>query len=440
MSAPPPTNSPYALRHPRLATILSARGAYIAIILIATLTNLEPNWHDGLAGQRFLRALHPPFGWNDGLDAARNVLLFLGFGATWEVTTRLRLRAALWRATLYGFLLSATVEALQLFSPVRFSSIYDVITNTGGTFLGALAVGGLVAVVRTRRSAKSYLGVPGFLLALGLVGAVAMEAATPLFRQDYVPGIFGGPRRRLSVTLHTAEPISFHLIPRTDFGLSIPAGLLAVAALMELGMSGGLAAVVVSLGGCALAVIAELAHGITGEIIVWPAVVAHAMGIAVGAVLALVVMPRVAKLSELARVRLFFVAYAAVMISWLWRPFVPRTSMAAIAEQLSRPHWMPMRAFGENLNVFDVGQIIELGFLFVPLGALLETWPARDRGWMRWLMPGVWFSAVLVFGQVFIAARTFDITNFLIMVAGVWIGWWIARRAGVSPHGTWLPD
>jgi hypothetical protein len=53
-------------------------------------------------------------------------------------------------------------------------------------------------------------------------------------------------------------------------------------------------------------------------------------------------------------------------------------------------------------------------------------------------MPGVWLAALIEAGHIMIAARVFDITNFLIMVAGVWMGWWIARRAGVGPRGTWL--
>lgn len=435
MGVPPSTH-----RHPRLATILSARGAYVAIILIATLTNLEPNWHDGLAGQRLARAFHPHFSWNDTVDAARNLLLFAGFGAVWEVTTRLRLRTALWRATLYGFLLSTTVETLQLFSPVRYSSILDVITNTSGTFFGAAGVAVLVASVSARRNRSTYLGVPAFLLAIGLVGAVTMEGLTPLFRQAYAPGIAGGPLQRLRITLSIATPVSFTSIPRSDFGLSIPAGFLAVAALMELGASRLSATVLVILGGSSLSVLTELTHGATGALIVWPAVTALALGMSVGAVIGALTVPHLTRLNELTRVRLFVAAYAAVMIGWLWRPFVARTSASAIAEQLSRQHWTPMAAFGAIQSPFDIGQILQLGFLFLPFGALLEAWPARDRGAMRWLMPGVWLAATIAVGQIFIAPRTFDITNFLIMVAGAWVGWWIARRAQVPRRGTWLSD
>jgi glycopeptide antibiotics resistance protein len=430
---------PTTHRHPRLATILSARVAYVLIIFIATLTNLEPNWHDGLAMHRLARAINPPLRWSDTIDAIRNILLFAGFGAIWEVTSRLRLRTALGRATFYGFLLSATVETLQLFSPARFSSILDIITNTGGTFIGAFVVAGLVASVRARRDHTSYLGVPAFLLALGLLGAVAMEGATPLFRQTYAPGTTGGPLHRLHLTLGTAEPFSIGMVPASDFGLSIPAGCLTVAALMEFGISRVAATIAVALVGSAVAFASEIAHGTTGEVVVWAAAAAHALGLIVGALIAAVFLPRIVRrFTGVTRIRIFIAAYAVVLIGWLWRPFRPLVSSVQLAQQLSLPHWIPMTAFGRSGSVFAVGQIIQLFFLFLPLGALLEAWPARESGWMRWLMPGVWLALFIAAGQIFIAARTFDVSNFLIMIAGVWMGWWIARRAGVPRCGTWL--
>ena len=434
-----PATTPH--RHPRLATILSARVAYILIILIATLTNLEPNWHDGLVGVRLARAIHPHAAWSDMIDAIRNVLLFAGFGAIWEVTSRLTLRAALWRATLYGCLLSMTVETLQLFSPVRFASILDVMTNTGGAFIGAIGVAVLVAAVRARRDAESYLGIPTFLVAVGLLGAVFVEGATPFFRQDYLPDRAGGPLHRLHLTLATAQRFSVSAMPWTELLLAIPAGFVGFAALGEFGLSTGAAAVVAGVAGIVVAVCAELAHGATGVYVVWPAVAAHALGVILGAAMAVVWLRPIAnRYRGRARVRLFIAAYAIMLAGWLWRPFIPRVSGAVVAEQLSRPHWMPMAVFGGSGSAILVGQIVQLFLLFFPFGALLGAWPARDRGMRRWLLPGVWLALVLAFGQIFVQARSFDVTNLLIMIAGVWLGWWIARRAGVARRGTWLAD
>ena len=431
--------APTPHRHPRLATILSARVAYIAIVLIATLTNLEPSWHDGLVGERLARAIHPPVAWSDTIDAIRNVLLFAGFGAIWEVTSRLTLRTALWRATLYGFLLSTTVETLQLFSPVRFASILDVMTNTGGAFIGALGVAALVAAVRARRDADSYLGVPTFVIALGLMGAVFVEGATPFFRQDYLPERAGGPFHRLRLTLAEARPFALSSLPWTELVLSIPAGFVAVAALTEFGLSAGIATGGVAVLGIVVSVSGELAHGTTGVYIVWSAVAAHALGVMIGGVIAFFSLrPIVSRFTGRARVRVFIAAYAIMLAGWLWRPFIPRMSAGGIGEQLSTPHWMPMAVFGGSGSAILVGDTVQFFLLFFPFGALLGAWPARERGLMRWLMPGVWLALGLAFGQVFIRARSFDVTNLLIMIAGVWLGWWVTRRAGVARRGTWL--
>jgi VanZ family protein len=429
---------PPGFRRPRLATMLSARAAYIAIILIATLANLEPDWSDGLASQRLARALEPHVAWSDTVDALRNILLFAGFGAVWEVTSpQGRLRDAIWRATLYGCLLSTAVETLQLFSPVRFASILDVMTNTAGTFIGALGLALLIASTRARKNARSYIGVPLFLAAFGQLTAVAMEGVAPLFRQEMVAQA-GGPLTRLRNTLASAPALSLSSFPLTDVVLSVPAGFLGVAALAEFGLSRTLAAVITTIVGVLVAFLSEIAHGTTGEIIIWGAALAHAIGIAAGAVIAAIALPAITqRYRGVSRVRAFLAVYVAFLVVWIWRPFVPRWSLSAIVDGFVNG-WVPMAALAMRGDVFTVGKVIQLFALMMPLGALHGAWPARHRGPMRWVLPVVWLSAVLAFGHVFIDERLFDITNFLIMAAGAWLGWWIVRRADIPERGTWL--
>src|SRR2546422_1574921 len=84
--------------------------------------------------------IHAFLGWRDAIDGLRNAALFGGLGVVWVVTSPSgRVRAEIWRATLVAFGLSATVEGLQIFSPVRTASIVDVTTNTLGACGGALA-------------------------------------------------------------------------------------------------------------------------------------------------------------------------------------------------------------------------------------------------------------------------------------------------------------
>jgi VanZ family protein len=436
---PPTILIPPGFRRPRLATILSARAAYVVIILLATLANLEPNWHDGLASERLARALSPRLAWNDTIDGLRNILLFAGFGAVWEVTsTTGRLRDALWRATLYGCLLSISVETLQLFSPVRNASIADVATNTVGTFIGAFGLALLVAMTRARRDARSYIAIPAFLPAVGQLMAVVAEGIAPLLRQEYLP-VYGGPLTRLRATFAAAAPLTLGSIPVTDLVFSIPAGFLGVTALTELGLSRSSAAIAMSVGGVTLSFLAEVAHGATGEVIVWGAAVAHAVGMIGGAVLAHAFLPAITqRFRGVRRARLFLLVYVAFLLVWLWRPFVPRWPLWSGFASLTVESWTPMNGLAQRSDVFSVAKVIQLFGLLMPVGALLGAWPVRKRGPLRWVLPAVWLSAVLALGHIMIDERTFDITNFLIMVAGAWLGWWVVRRAGVPERGLLL--
>src|SRR5438270_16550 len=171
----------------------AARWGYVAVVLLATLTQLHPSPDLTAAGARLARAFTPSLGWRDAIDGLRNTVLFAGLGAVWVVTSRSgAVRAEIRRATLVGLALSATVEGLQVFSPVRTASIVDVTTNTLGALGGAGAVALLIAAVVAAKGARSYLGVPSFLLAGAYGGAVLCEALTPLFGPAALPWTAGG--------------------------------------------------------------------------------------------------------------------------------------------------------------------------------------------------------------------------------------------------------
>src|SRR6266700_4559589 len=134
----------------------AARWGYVAVVLLATLTQLHPSPDLTAAGARLARAFTPSLGWRDAIDGLRNTVLFAGLGAVWVVTSPSgAVRAEIRRATLVGLALSATVEGLQVFSPVRTASIVDVTTNTLGALLGAGAVALLIAAVVAARGATA---------------------------------------------------------------------------------------------------------------------------------------------------------------------------------------------------------------------------------------------------------------------------------------------
>src|SRR5438128_1523277 len=115
------------------ARFVAARLAYVAVVLVATATQLDFSADLAAASQRLARAFTPSLGWRDAIDGLRNAALFGGLGVVWVVSSPSgRVRAEIWRATLVALVLSATVEGLQVFSPVRTASIVDVTTNTLG--------------------------------------------------------------------------------------------------------------------------------------------------------------------------------------------------------------------------------------------------------------------------------------------------------------------
>src|SRR5438093_845334 len=142
---------------------LAARLAYVAIILLATATELHFSPDLSAAAPRLARAFTPSLGWQDAIDGLRNTVLFAGLGVTWVMTSLSgRVRAEIGRATLIGFGLSVTVEGLQLFSPIRTASVLDVAADTLGGFAGALVVALFLVALHRVRGARSYLGVPTF--------------------------------------------------------------------------------------------------------------------------------------------------------------------------------------------------------------------------------------------------------------------------------------
>ena len=162
-----------------LARALAARLFYVAVVLFATVAELHATSDLAAAGRRLARALHPTLTARDVVDGLRNVLLFAGFGATWVATAAEgRWRRAALPATVSGFALSACVEAAQLFSPVRTASLVDVATNTLGTLAGAWLTALVIVTVRSRRAARSYLGVPAFVFGVSyLLAALAGQLA-----------------------------------------------------------------------------------------------------------------------------------------------------------------------------------------------------------------------------------------------------------------------
>ncbi len=406
---------------------------------LATLTDLHLSGDLTAAAHRLARSIDPTLGLGDALDGLRNVALFAGLGAVWVATsTATAIRGEIRRAVIAGCLLSACVEGVQVFSPSRTASIMDLATNTLGAWLGAVGVAYLLADAARARGAKSYLGIPAFLVAGSYVGAVLCEVVTPLFSADMHWNMGGGPIAWLQIALQASLPLSFAQIPFTDFLLFAPAGFLVVMMLSERGEGGGWIRVAVV--GSLLVIVAEVSHGLIRLPIRWEAVAVHVVGWSAGAWAAhrwLGSLSRALRGAE--RARFAFAVYAAILVLWGLRPFFPETNGAVIASQLTLGHFIPLQALAQRMDTFSVLHIAQQFFLYFPLGCFLAVWPLRLSGRWSHLWPGVFLAAVIEAGHIVVEGRFFDVTNWIIACAALGMGWLVMRRVGFRPYGAAAP-
>lgn len=420
--------------------VLLTRLAYVGILVLATLSPFEFQGSLGAAAGRLARAFHPTYTPRDAVDAVRNVALFAGWGALWVVTaTRSTLRRAALPALLTGLVMSAGIELTQSMMPARTSSALDVASNTVGALFGAVVIVGIVTALRAGCARKSYVGVPALLFLGGYLAAVAFEAVFAPFRLEPLPGVYGGPFVRMHATLAQFSWGSIFTIALGDVPLFLPVGVFGVAALVELGWPYTNAARLTVVTGTLLWIVSELSHGPLALPIQAGAVLGHAAALAAGAWLAVRFLPPFSRRVR-GRWRPLGLAavYVFVLLLWSWRPFHLETDPAALRAQLSLDRLVPLQASAVRVDLFSVADLAEGFLLYLPLGGLLGVWPLRRTGWLRGLLPGIYVAAGTELGQIFVAGRFFDVTDFLVQAAGVAIGWAVVHHAGYQPYGSML--
>ncbi|MEO6779090.1 MAG: VanZ family protein [Gemmatimonadaceae bacterium] len=420
--------------------VRAARGAYVAVILLATLSNLhfDPTVAD--VAPRLQRALNLSPHISDAIDAARNVLLFAGLGVVWIATSRLiRASKVLLTLTLLSLVLSGCVETLQLFSPIREASLLDVTTDTIGGLVGGLITLGAFAVASESAGKRSYIGVPAVVFAAGYGLATVMEAFIPLFRQDLLPNLGGSIGERIGRAVAAMRPESVTQFPVTDTLIFFPAGVFGVAALIESGVSRWLAVWIVVFAAVVIYPAVEVVHGVASMPIIIGAALAHVVGVAAGAIAAGSLLRTFSSgLHSRTRARIAAIAYSLAIMVWSWRPFRLDLSPQSMAEQFTASHLVPLQALSSRGDLFTVTDVVAQGVLFLPLGALLAVWPVRSRGWMRGLLPAVLLAIVLEVGKIPLAERFMDVTHILIQSAGAAVGFLLLRRTGYHAHGELL--
>jgi VanZ family protein len=412
------------------------RIAYVAVIALATLADVDV-LSPGSAVHSVDEALRPVVTPKAVADAARNVVLFAGWGAVWAATAPgTAAVATLAGATATGALLSVAVELAQLLSPERQPSILDVGSNTAGALLGAAGVIAAIVLLRRRCGTRSFVGVPALVFAAAYGITTALEAFASFQRLERLPGVWGSPSARFAAAWAAMQPISTASLPWFDLALFAPAGAFGVAAVVELGASYSVAALATVLTALLVFPAAELLRGFAGYSIAIGPIVLHVAAVLAGALLAASSIPALTKtMRGRSRPLALLVVYAVLLALWMLRPFHPEFDLGQVAGKLTWDRFLPLQAYRERVDLFTAVDVMLSFFLYVPAGALLAAWPVRRRGALRDVLPGVYIAAAMEATQLFIVGRWFDITDVLVNCAALLLGWVVVRRAGYAPYG-----
>lgn len=349
-------------------------------------------------------------------DLASNLLLGLPLGFL-LVASGLAGSSTARRAVasgLFGLLLAAVVEAGQIFSPGRFSSIFDVAGQAVGALAGAVAADGargaggglssrLVAVLRER----PLIGPLGALLAVLVADALYPYAVT----LD-VSTVWGNVKSSAwrPLTGLGAQPWHVLLVDRL-----LPYTAVTLLALEALPPCRSLATKV-ALGGLPVAFAAGLEVAklfIEGRSLQSR----HVLLAAAGALLGLVAAPLMESLTRARRRWLLAVVGVALVAYHELRPFDFAGSAAALRGKISHIEWAPFASYiraEPEIALFDAGKKLVLGGL---LGVVL---PVRDRharvGW------ALLFATVLELGQLAERSHQTSLTDVGLLAVGAWLG------------------
>lgn len=400
----------------RYATAI--RIAYLVCVAIATLLKLgfDPALPHALA--RLQRALDPTLNFRDVVDAARNIALFVGWGATSVLTSPAPTRGRdVLVATAWGMAASLTVESAQLFSSYRMASIADVATNTAGSLLGALLLWILERRAASDMRRGTLTGIPGWVPAGALLMAALGQTFAPSSRPTMAIAWASSPfERARTVAAAPALDVSRSAL-LSDVAIWLAVGLFVALAISDRAGTVRLrqfgAWLVLAPAGLALMHLGRSMAGLQREALAWQ--IQAAAGV-IGLGLGFALLPRwrrsVAARSTRA-LQLGIVASAiGAAVAWSPAGWAARVGAPLVTWQ----QFVPMMSLFQRQDLSSVFLVLQKAGIGAAVGACLA---ARTR--MGEPRPGVraavaW-AAVVEIGQVLVPGRYPDVTDILITSA-----------------------
>lgn len=356
-------------------------------------------------------------------DVVQNILFFLPFGVLAFLAGS---RRTIWRiifVTLLGGALSVAVEGLQLFMNDRTSSLGDVLTNTAGAFIGAVAAWQLhgLYVAALRRLREEGMADMDALRPFAIAALVLLIAAWQPFDVTLETGTIVGKVRSLQGDLWQFSGLR-------DEGTSLMlAAFFATTLASYLSVLGerraGTKAAAFGIG---IVCLLEGSQIVIGSRMpgLWDAMVSS-IGILIGAALwsmaSKIIWPRL-WLGVL--VALTAGSAAMQMLS----PF-------EIAAQYHAIGWFPFFGYYAHTTFETLSHVIELLLLYFPLG----FWIARSAGptgpagpVLLALALTLLIAAPVEYLQGWVVGRYPDLTDVALSLAGAWIGVWAGTDRNVT--------
>jgi len=356
------------------------------------------------------------------VDLASNILLFIpwGFAHGW-----LRVRAGQrpWRivleATVGGFALSLLVESLQLFTPGRVSSVFDLATNSAGAAMGGVVaqvcrLGPSLSPVTTRFTSNRPLAACALAVAVGFLAA----GLAPLDVSADVDDLKAAIRKARFIPFHNtgeSDPLDW-----TAAGLAwgLAGGLFALA-YREFGAHVPLATVAAAATGGMIATLIEIVQmALPSRTVDATSVLVGCLGAATGA--CVVGLRPAAPPRRWVGCALALSTAALILDAWApFSPLRPATDWRLRWSQVV-PFWDYYRNTGAAALVDVVHQFLS----YLPFGALLSLRYPRTTV-RRAAGVGIILGFLLEAGQIALASRTPDITDGLTASAGAAVGVWL---------------
>jgi glycopeptide antibiotics resistance protein len=426
---------------------------YILFVIYGSLVPLELRPIPFTAAvDYFVRVVTGPLSIDSRTDFATNFLLFVPFG--YLCMAALRTDRPRWSGSLLataftitcGLVLCSSIEFAQTFFPWRTVALSDIIAETSGGALGAIAwllVGS--AVTTWLRAFSRERERPALVQHLLLAYSIAF-VFSQLLPLDLTLNL-GELAQKYREGRITLRPFGYvhtsWLVALWDYfgnvALNLPIGAAAVL-LWTTGRSRRRASVAILLGVFVVGAIELGQVFVNSRYADVTDLVTGSLGVVLGVVLASTISNSEAlsapaegagRLTLAARVGA--VAWVGAMLSYHWRPFDFTLSPDQVTAGMHRLMSVPFLSYYLDSEFHAFTEMMRKSFLALPLGALLRiAWPPGDRSPASKLrLAGValvGFALLLgiEIGQVFLPTRVPDVTDTIIGEIGFVAGMWLA--------------